>query len=86
MPSLDGMLGLELPGEAPGAPPRRSFETHTSEDHFRMTADELDKEEALIPIHDQARKFTWWPLELMPLVHTYQDKHGNWHKTVRYAF
>ena len=86
MPSLDGILGLELAGEAPGAPPRRSFETHTSEDHIRMTADELDKEEALVPLHDQARKFMWWPLELMPLVHTYQDEHGNWHKTVRYAF
>lgn len=50
-----------------------------------MTAGELDKEEALVPIHDQARKFMWWPLELMPLVYTYQDEHGNWHKTVRYA-
>ena len=86
MPSLDGILGLELPSEAPSASPRRSFETHTSEDHFKMTADELDKEEALTPIHDQARKFMWWPLELMPLVYTYQDEHGNWRKTVRYAF
>ena len=86
MPSLDGILGLELSGEATDAPPRKSFETHTSEDHFKMTADELDKEEALTPIHDQARKFGWWPLELMPLVHAYQDEHGNWHRTVRYAF
>ena len=50
-----------------------------------MTAGELDKEEALTPIHDQARKIMWWPLELMPLVYTYQDEHGNWHKTIRYA-
>lgn len=83
MASSDGILGLELPGESAGASPRRSFEEHTSEDHIRMTADELDKEEALVAIHDQARKFMWWPLELMPLVQTYQDEHGNWHKTVR---
>ena len=83
MPSLDGILGLELPGAAAATLPRRSYETHTSEDHFRMSADELDKEEALAPIHDQARKLGWWPLELMPLMHTYQDEHGNWHKTVR---
>jgi len=51
-----------------------------------MTAGELDKEEALTPMHDQARKFMWRPLELMPLVYTYQDEHGNWHKTVRCAF
>jgi len=85
MPSLDGMLGSELPGQAVSTPPRRSFETHTSEDHIRMTADELDKEEALLPIHDQARKFMWWPLELMPLMHPYQDEHGNWQRTVRYV-
>ena len=86
MPSLDGMLGSVLTSGAPDAPPRKSFETHTSGDHFRMMADELDKEEAVVAIHDQARKYAWWPLELMPLVHTYQDTHGNWHKTVRYAF
>jgi len=81
MPSLDGILGSELPGAAAATLPRRSFESHTSGDHFRMSADELDKEEALTPIHDQAHR--WWPLELMPLMHTYQDEHGNWHKTVR---
>lgn len=82
MPRSDGMLGLELPGGA-AALPRRSYESHTSDDHFRMMVDELDKEEASAPMHDQALKFGWWPLELIPLMHTYQDEHGNWHKTIR---
>ena len=88
MPSADGILGRVLfdADKAPGAPPKGSLETHTSGDHFRMAADELDKEEALSPMHDQARKLMWWPLELMPWLHTYQDEHGNWHRTVRYVF
>jgi hypothetical protein len=85
LPSSGGILGLEVPGETAGAPPRASFDSHASEDHFRMTADELDKEEALAPMNDLARKFMWWPLELAPLMHTYQDEHGNWHKTVRWV-
>jgi hypothetical protein len=83
LPSEDGMLGVQLLGETADASSRVSFESHTSEDHFRMTADELDREEATAPIHDQTRGFTWWPLELLPLVQTYHDDQGNWHKTVR---
>ena len=83
MPSHDGILGLELPGNAAAALLRRSVESHTSEDHFKMMASDLDKEEALAPMHDEARKLGWWPLELLPLMHTYQDEDGNWQSTVR---
>ena len=74
--TLSGMPGLELPSG------RVSYESHTSEDHSKMPADELNWEEASEPMHDEARKWWWWPLELMPLVQTYQDDQGNWRRVI----
>lgn len=75
--------GLGLTVEDDSAVPRPSGETHTSDDHYKMASEDIDKEDALAPIHEQIKKPKWWLLEIIPLIQIYQDEDGNWHKKLR---
>ncbi|KAF6754906.1 hypothetical protein DFP72DRAFT_897990 [Ephemerocybe angulata] len=44
--------------------------------------DELDKVDALQPLHDSLKATPiWWILEIMPMTYVWQDREGVWHKT-----
>ncbi|CAE6434278.1 unnamed protein product [Rhizoctonia solani] len=47
-------------------------------------AQNQERRDALAPSHDALRNPLWWPLELFPLVHSYQDENGDWHRSFRW--
>lgn len=47
-------------------------------------AQEREERDALAPIHDALRNPLWWPLEFFPLIHSYQDEEGKWHRRYRW--
>ncbi|CAE6393187.1 unnamed protein product [Rhizoctonia solani] len=44
-------------------------------------AQKQERRDALAPLHNALRNPLWWPLEFFPLVHSYQDEEGNWHRS-----
>ncbi|ELU44441.1 hypothetical protein AG1IA_01525 [Rhizoctonia solani AG-1 IA] len=44
-------------------------------------AQKQERRDALAPLHDALRNPLWWSLEFFPLVHSYQDEEGNWHRS-----
>ncbi|CAE6361859.1 unnamed protein product [Rhizoctonia solani] len=44
-------------------------------------AQDQERRDALAPLHDALRNPFWWPLEFFPLVHSYQDEKGDWHRS-----
>ncbi|QRW15054.1 choline transport protein [Ceratobasidium sp. AG-Ba] len=46
-------------------------------------AREREENDALAPIHDALKNPLWWPLEFFPLIHSYQDEDGKWHRSFR---
>ncbi|CAE6409883.1 putative protein YEL023C [Rhizoctonia solani AG-1 IB] len=44
-------------------------------------AQKQERMDALAPLHNALRNPFWWPLEFFPLVHSYQDEEGNWHRS-----
>jgi hypothetical protein len=54
---------------------------HTFDDHYRMTSQELDLEDALEPLHDEMMlRKAWLILELMPMKRMWQER-GRWKST-----
>jgi hypothetical protein len=54
---------------------------HTFDDHYRMTSQELDVEDALEPLHDEMMlRKAWLILELMPMKRMWQER-GRWKST-----
>lgn len=54
---------------------------HTFEDHYKMTCEELDEEDALEPLHDEMMLNKWWLiLELIPMKRVWQER-GKWRST-----
>ncbi|CAE6520158.1 unnamed protein product [Rhizoctonia solani] len=47
-------------------------------------AQNQERRDALAPLHDALRNPLWWPLEFFPLVHSYQDEEGDWHRSYRW--
>ncbi|CAE6456663.1 unnamed protein product [Rhizoctonia solani] len=47
-------------------------------------AQNQEARDALAPLHDALRNPLWWPLEFFPLVHSYQDEEGDWHRSYRW--
>lgn len=46
----------------------------------------LEATDAVQPLHDQlVLDKMWWILEIMPLVYTWQDVEGCWHKQIRFG-
>lgn len=46
-------------------------------------AQEREQQDALAGLHDALRNPLWWPLEFFPLMQTYQDEEGKWHRSFR---
>ncbi|KAG9101439.1 hypothetical protein FS749_006943 [Ceratobasidium sp. UAMH 11750] len=46
-------------------------------------AKEREEQDALAPMHDALKDPLWWPLEFFPIVHSYQDENGKWHRSFR---
>ncbi|CAE7233603.1 unnamed protein product [Rhizoctonia solani] len=44
-------------------------------------AQNQERRDALAPLHDALRNPLWWPLEFFPLIHSYQDEAGDWHRS-----
>ncbi|KAB5593664.1 hypothetical protein CTheo_2847 [Ceratobasidium theobromae] len=72
-------------------PPTLSFKTNISA-HYSSPADaaiikeahDREAKDALADMHDALRNPLWWPLEFFPLVHSYQDETGKWHRNFRW--
>ncbi|KAG8681110.1 hypothetical protein FRC08_015833, partial [Ceratobasidium sp. 394] len=47
-------------------------------------AKEREEQDALAPMHDALKNPLWWPLEFFPIVHSYQDENGKWHRSFRW--
>ncbi|KAG8746596.1 hypothetical protein FRC10_004448 [Ceratobasidium sp. 414] len=47
-------------------------------------AKEREQQDALAPMHDALKNPLWWPLEFFPIVHSYQDENGKWHRSYRW--
>ncbi|KAJ1310118.1 hypothetical protein OPQ81_006865 [Rhizoctonia solani] len=47
-------------------------------------AQNQERRDALAPLHDALRNPLWWPLEFFPLIHSYQDEQGNWHRNYKW--
>ncbi|QRV86492.1 choline transport protein [Ceratobasidium sp. AG-Ba] len=47
-------------------------------------AREREQFDALAPVHDALKSPLWWPLEFSPLIHSYQDEKGKWHRSFRW--
>ncbi|CAE6520488.1 unnamed protein product [Rhizoctonia solani] len=69
--------------------PTLSFGKYNPTAHYSSPADAKVIEEAqnrerldaLAPLHDALRNPMWWPLEFFPLIHSYQDEEGDWHRS-----
>ncbi|KAG9124417.1 hypothetical protein FRC07_011703 [Ceratobasidium sp. 392] len=47
-------------------------------------AKEREEQDALAPMHNALSNPLWWPLEFFPLIHSYQDEKGKWHRSFRW--
>lgn len=47
-------------------------------------AQEREQRDALADMHDALDNPLWWPLEFFPLIHSYQDEKGKWHRSFRW--
>ncbi|KAG9103514.1 hypothetical protein FRC06_010195 [Ceratobasidium sp. 370] len=47
-------------------------------------AKECEQQDALAPMHDALKNPLWWLLEFFPIVHSYQDEDGKWHRSYRW--
>lgn len=69
--------------------PTLSFGKLDPTGHFSSSADakaieeaqNRERRDALAPLHDALRNPMWWPLEFFPLIHSYQDEEGDWHRS-----
>ncbi|KAG8832043.1 hypothetical protein FRC17_002153, partial [Serendipita sp. 399] len=82
VPSTFGLVRSLTTSFFPGtATPPEEPNDHTFEDHYRMSIEELDEEDALEPLHDELMlQKSWLILELLPMKRVWQER-GKWRST-----